>query len=187
MSTYNFFIMPLAFVRAEMQVQAVSLNADERKLIEFLKTYAGKDVGEDSDDFNVSLRIDIKFSKAKDDDAQKVRITNDPEAMQVALSEEDIHEKYPWNYSILTTRLKKRFTDFKANSKYHVIRRSLEDDERFCRKRYLDPHNPKSSVMRFYNSNIIKEFDAHYNRRLQSDGSPAAPALDPNKGSIRVE
>ena len=163
MSSYNFFLMPLAFVREELQTEAVGLNQDERKLIEFLRNKASEDVAR-SDEFNVSLRLNLKFSKSKDDEAHKVRITNDPEATPVTLSEEDIREKYPWDYDVLTTRLRRRFSDFKANAQYHEIRKPLEADKRFCKERYLDPDNKKSSSKRFYNPNILKEFDAHYTK-----------------------
>jgi hypothetical protein len=165
MSGYNFFLMPLAFVRDEMQVQAVSLNADERKLISYLKSRAAEDKSDATSDFSISLRLDLKFSKSKDSDAPKVKLSNDPDATPVTLSEEDIREKYPWDYSILTTRLQKRFNDFRQNQQYHDIRKPLEADERFCRERYLDPGNPKSTVKRFYSPNIVKEFDGHYKKK----------------------
>lgn len=165
MSSYNFFLMPLAFVREAAEVDAVALNADERKVLDYLRTHstAGSD-GEESD-FNVALRLDIKFSKSKDEAAPKVRLSNDPDAMPVSLSEEDIREKYPWDYGILSTRLDKRYDDFLQNGKYHDLRRSLESDERYCRERYLDPGNPRSGVKRFYNPNIVREFDAHYSKK----------------------
>lgn len=164
MSNYNFFLMPLAFVREETKVQAISMNADERKLIKFLREKTKSSDEENPDDFNISLHLDVKFSKSKDDGAQKVRITNDPDATAVTLSEEDIRDKYPWDYDILTTRLRKRYTDFKANQTYHDLRKPLEDDERFCRKRYLDPAKTSGVGKCFYDPNIIKEFDAHYEK-----------------------
>ncbi len=165
MSSYNFFLMPLAFVRDAAEVDAVALNADERKILSYLKSrsIAGSE-GEESD-FNVALRLDIKFSKSKDEAIPKVRVTNDPDAMPVSLSEEDIREKYPWDYAILSTRLDRRYNDFLQNGKYHDLRKTLESDERYCRERFLDPGNPKSGMKRFYNPNIVREFDAHYSKK----------------------
>ena len=57
--------------------------------------------------------------------------SNDPDATPVTLSEEDIREKYPWNYNTLTTRLRKRYLDFKENKQYHKLRKQLEGDNRF--------------------------------------------------------
>lgn len=162
LSHYNFFLMPLAFVVEHLEVQAVNLNAEERKLIEFLQSQALANAKGKPSDFNVSLRLDLKFSKSKSDDAQKVKISNDPDATPVMLSEEDIREKYPWDYNILTTRLRKRYSNFKENKKYHKIRKSLEEDERYCRKRFLDPAKKSGIGKCFYNPNIFKEFDQHY-------------------------
>jgi len=91
-------------------------------------------------------------------------LTNDPNAVPVVLSEEDIRDKYPWDYNILTTRLRKRYSDFKANQKYHGIRKPLEANDRYCRKRYLDPANKAGIGKWFYSPNIVREFDPHYGR-----------------------
>jgi len=162
LSQYNFFLMPLAFVGEHLEVHSVSLNAEERKLVEFLQAKMQENAKGKPGDFNVSLRVELKFSKSKSDDAQKVIVTNDPDATQVTLSEEDVREKYPWDYNILTTRLRKRYVDFKVNKKYHEIRKPLEEDERYCRKRFLDPATKAGIGKCFYNPNIVKEFDAHY-------------------------
>jgi hypothetical protein len=165
MSAYNFFLMPLAFVREELQVEVVSLNSDERKLIEFLRSKIQTGVAANEDGFNVALHLDIKFSKSKADAAHKVVITNDPGATPVTLSEEDIREKYPWDFHIFTTRMKKRYSDFSQNRKYHDLRKPLEDDDRYCKKRYLDPAKTTGIGKCFYNPNIIGIFDGHYTKK----------------------
>lgn len=162
MSSYNFFLMPLAFVREERVVQALNLNSDERRLIDFLKAKCASEDGGEDREFNVSLRLDVKFARSKWDGAQKVKISDDPEATPVTLSEEDIREKYPWDYDILTTRLRKRYSDFKANQHYHEIRKPLESDERFTYKRYLDQDKRIGIGKCYYNPNIVREFDEYY-------------------------
>jgi len=164
LSKYNFFLMPLAFFKVDGSVQSVHLNADEKKLTNFLQKQTQEAESGEVSDFNVALNVDIKFSKSKDASAQAVRITNNPDATAVVLTEEDIRDKYPWDYNILTTRLKKRYSDFKTNNNYHEIRRPLEDDEKFCKRRFLDPMNQTGTGKNFYNPNIIKEFDAHYEK-----------------------
>ena len=165
MSSYNFFLMPLAFVQEEMQVEIVNLNADERKLIAFLhsRTSASSEVNEDG--FNVALHLDITFSRSKSDSAHRVIVTNDPNATRVTLSEEDIREKYPWDFQILTTRIKKRYSDFAQNKAYHDLRKPLEADERYCKKRYLDPAKTFGIGKCFYNPNIMSVFDEHYTKK----------------------
>ncbi len=164
MENYNFFLMPLAFVKSDTAIDVVNLNQDERRLIEFLKKECSAESGDEPGDFNVALRLDVKFSKSKSDKAHKVRISDDPDATPVTISEEDVREKYPWDYDILTTRLSKRYSDFKMNQKYHELRKPLQDDERFCNVRYLDPAKKLGVGKCFYNPNIIKEFDKHYTK-----------------------
>ena len=88
-----------------------------------------------------------------------------PDAFRITLDEEAIRDKYPWDYSMLSGRLRKRYSDFKITSKYHSLRKSLEGNSVYCLERLLDPGNPKSAKKIFYNPNIIKEFDKHYQRR----------------------
>jgi len=165
MSSYNFFLMPLAFVREELKVEVVSLNSDERKLIDFLRSKTSTGAAANEDGFNVALHLDIKYSRSKSDTAQKVIVTNDPDATPVTLSEEDIREKYPWDFQILTTRMKKRYSDFSQNKKYHDFRKPLEKDEQYCKKRYLDPAKKVGIGKCFYNPNIMSAFDEHYTKK----------------------
>jgi len=53
---------------------------------------------------------------------------------------------------------------FKENAEYHSIRKPLEEMDKYCKKRFLGPAQKKGVGKCFYNSNIVKEFDAHYKR-----------------------
>jgi hypothetical protein len=94
-------------------------------------------------------------------------VTNDPSALAVRLTEEQILERYPWDYKTLTEKCRLRYVNFKVNQEYHEIRKRLEADQRFAHIRRLDPENPKSSKKVFYNPNILAEFDKHYTRKSQ--------------------
>lgn len=164
LSGYNFYLMPLSFFRNFNEVPGVLLNASEKKVLEYIKkteeSYDGKSIG----DYNLTLRIDVKFQKVKSTSGLPVQITNDPSATAVFLSEEDFTDKYPWDYDILSTRLSKRYTDFKMNAIYHKIRKKLEQDSKFAYERLLNPKNPNGGKKTFYNPNIQKEFDKHYTK-----------------------
>ena len=110
------------------------------------------------------INYEVRFTRSKAKDVPEVRVTNDPNATEVRMTEVQIRENYPWDYRELTDRCRKRYKDFKENSKYHDIRKPLLKNEKFCRVRYLDPDNPKSANKQFYNPNIIKELDNHYSR-----------------------
>lgn len=116
-------------------------------------------------DYHVSLDVNISFKRTPAAATNAVIVTNDPNdpnAIHVNLSEEDIRQQYPWDYGTLTTRLSNRYIDFKANSDYHDLRKKIAANPQFKKTRYLDPGNPKSLRKDFYNANIVREFDKHY-------------------------
>lgn len=166
LSGYNFYLMPLSFFRNFNEAPGVSLNSNERKVLDYIKK--SEEMYDSSDnvgDYNLTLRIDVKFQKVKSTSGLPVQVTNDPSATAVYLSEEDFSDKYPWDYDILSTRLTKRYSDFKMNAKYHKIRKELEEDKRFAYDRLLNPKNPNGGKKTFYNPNIQREFDKHYSKK----------------------
>lgn len=162
---YNFYLMPLSFFRGFDTAKAVNLNSNEKRLLQYIKEKEKEyDEGEDYGDYNLTLKIDVKFQKVKSNTGVSVQVTNDPTAPLVHLTEEDITDKYPWDYQVLSTRLGKRYSDFKVNKKYHDLRKRLEKDKKYAHVRLLDPGNPKSSQKTLYNPNIQKEFDNSYTK-----------------------
>jgi hypothetical protein len=65
----------------------------------------------------------------------------------------------------LNAQLKQRYNNFSVNKSYHEIRKALENNPKHCRERLLDPGKPNGVKKKFYNTNIIKEFDFVYERR----------------------
>ncbi|MDQ8209772.1 DUF3644 domain-containing protein [Coraliomargarita sp. SDUM461003] len=164
LSIYNFFIMPLAFVRDFHTAECVSLNSEERKTLQYIDSLQESTTEDPASDYSLSLEVDFRIRK-KSTTGAEVRISNSPNAVPIQLSEEDVMDKYPWDYGNLCAYLKNRYIDFLQNPKYHRIRKALEDDKRYCLERLLDPTNPKSSIKRFYNPNIIREFDKNYTKK----------------------
>ncbi len=163
LSDFNFYLMPLAFVELPRQSEAIVLNGAERNFLRYVKHLEEKPKRNDSE-YAVMINYEVRFTRSKAKDVPQIRVTNDPNATEVRMTEEQIRENYPWDYGELTDRCRKRYKDFKENAKYHKIRKPLLENEKFCRVRYLDPGNPKSAKKRFYNSNILQEFDKHYSR-----------------------
>lgn len=165
LSGYNFYLMPLSFFRDFNEASVVSLNSSEKKLLDYIKSVEQKyDEGEDLKDYNLTLRIDIKLNKVKSDSSLPVSISDDKKFTAIKIVDGDFLEKYPWDYEVLTTRLGKRYKDFKVNKKYHDIRKSLESDIRYAYSHLSNPKNPKGARKLFYNPNIQKEFDIHYQK-----------------------
>lgn len=165
MSEYDLFLMPIAFLRDIRSAEGIILNNEERNLMKYMQAIESSIDDDETKDYNFSLDVEIKFKRVPDPASTNVIITNSPDAIPVRLEEADIREKYPWDYKMLCTRLRKRYTDFKQNTFYHDIRKELEENAKLCKPRYLDPGNTNSSMKNFYSPNIVKEFDIHYSRK----------------------
>ena len=163
---YNFFIMPLAFIKDFHTVEAIPLNSEERRLLEYLKQTQQVEGENEADDYSIALEMNISLKKKHGDSLTEVRITDDPSATPIQLEEQDVLEKYPWEYKNLSTYLANRYSDFLQNRKYHAIRKPLEGKPEYCRIRFLDPGNQKSPKKKFYNPNIVREFDKYYTKKI---------------------
>jgi len=163
LSEYNFYLMPLSFVEPPQATNAVLLNKEEQRFLNFVETLESG--GNDTSPYHVTCKIEVKLARSKSKEAPNVRITNDPNAPGLRVTEECIREKYPWDYSKLTAKCRKRFSDFKVVKKYHGLRKHLLNDSRFGMVRLLDPNNPKGPKKQFFNPNIMREFDKHYAKK----------------------
>ena len=157
-------LMPLTFMALPSSVQGSLLNADESNFLAFMASLDEPDVDPEAP-YSVSVNVELKFTRSKSADAFPVKVTGDPLSLQVNLTEEDIRERYPWDYAKLTERCKTRYQGFKVNQQYHGLRKSLASDDRFGRLRYLDPGNTRSAKKPFFNPNILSELDKYYSKK----------------------
>lgn len=160
---FQLYLLPIGFVGGRSQADAVALNLEERQWLTYMSELEAGIDDDVSSDANLTLDIDIRFSRSTKSDLE-VRVSNNPDAVEVQISEADVRDQYPWDYNILSSRLSNRYSNFSMNRRYHDVRRPLEADTRYCSVRYLDPGNPRSSAKKFYSPNIVREFDAHYER-----------------------
>ncbi|TKJ40341.1 hypothetical protein CEE37_08420 [candidate division LCP-89 bacterium B3_LCP] len=163
LSNYNLFLMPIGFIGTP-EATALAISQDEKNLVRYLADLVRDNDSDSGADFHVSLAVNFSFKRSTIDAATEVIVTNDPNALKIQMTEENIRNTYPWDYGELTSQLKRRYSDFKVNLKYHSHRKPLMQDLRFVKPRYLDPNNPRSLKKDFYNPNIFKEFDKHYKR-----------------------
>lgn len=167
LSQYNFFLMPISFYHgfeaAEPAGRAQYPDQIQR-LLGFLDELEEQDVGEDAKQ-HVALSLETKLVRGKDASAVEFRWTNDPAAPAIAIREEDVIKNYPLTYRELTETMRRRYTGFVVNKEFHRLRRLLEKEHKFAIQRVLNPGNPRTPKQRFYNPNILQEFDRHYQRR----------------------
>ncbi len=163
LSEFNLYLMPLSFVDMPNQTEGILFNNEEKNFLKFLEGYESKQHNPNSP-YSVTVNIEVHFVKSKAKDSLAVQLSNDPNATEIRLTDEQIFQKYPWDYKKLTNECKKRYADFKQDKKYHEIRNKLASDSRYGNIRFLDPSNQKSSKKTFFTSNILKEFDKQYQR-----------------------
>jgi hypothetical protein len=90
--------------------QAVSLSDDQKSLIHYLAGLIRSSPGV-ANPFHVSLELKLSFKRsAATPGAVPVTVSNDADALKVTLSEEDVRQRYPWDYADLTGHLKEFYT-----------------------------------------------------------------------------
>lgn len=168
LSIYNFFLMPMTFFHEFEAIKSFSVNSNKEQIENLLRYISVKEKETPSDenkDFNISLKLETKFVKSTSTESLLVNYSNDPDAIKINVQEEDALKNFPFDYEKLTSALTKRYSDFKANQKYHNIRKSLMKNKKLCKTRLLDPTNTKSMKKDWYNSEIFKEFDKYYTKK----------------------
>jgi hypothetical protein len=164
LSDYNFYLMPLSFIRVPSNSSAIVLRKEEDNFIQYINSLEGNQNNCD-EKFSVTVNIDVQFTKSKAKEALNVRVTNNPGATEIRYTEEQITEKYPWDYQKLTDKCKAKYENFKTDKKYHDLRKSLLSNEKYCKTRRLDPGNHKSPKKDFFSPNILDEFNKHYQEK----------------------
>jgi hypothetical protein len=173
LSRYNFFLMPLSFYHGFESVVAASVTKytdQEARLLAYLESLEvnDSDLSKDENSGAICMNIKTTLIRGKGEGAVAFRWTDDATAPALSISEEDILKNYPLDYKSLTSQLRRRYSDFIENTAYHNLRKTFETHKKFCIERLLDPGNPKSPKKRFFNSNILTEFDKHYTKRKKS-------------------
>lgn len=174
LSRHNFFLMPLSFYHGFESVIAASVanySDQETRLLRYLEQLVNSTSGPDDDESDegaIAIQIKTTLIRGKSDDAFAFRWTDDPSAPAISVSEEDVLKNYTLDYKKLTGQLRRRYSDFVENATYHRIRKPLESQKKYCIERLLDPGNAKSARKRFFNSNILSEFDQHYTKRKKT-------------------
>lgn len=160
---FNFYLMPVSFFHlADMESFSVDNDATDN-LMRYLDSVEQSFSDDPDPEFSITLRLETKFVKSSSEEAVLVRVTDDPDAPEIQISEEDALKSYPYTYESLCSSARARYPSFKANSSFHNIMRGLKSQgERFCKERRLDPRNPQSIQKIFYHSRIIEELDKHF-------------------------
>ena len=172
LSEYNFFLMPMSFYPStEMKgTPPQAENKEMQNLLAHLLEVESQFPPDSEAPYAIALSIQTRFVRSSAADAVEVRWTDDKNAPAVTMTEEDvIRRRYPIKFQELVERCRKRYTDFKQNSAFNKIKRSLEDPKKhgdnYCRIHHFDVLEKKDPGRKYYSPEIFKELDKHYTRR----------------------
>lgn len=168
-SERNFCLLPLAFISPSSS-DAIQPSRGEKRFLRYLVKLASGSSGAGSE-YCVAVKVRVHFERSDARGTAKLRLTSDPSAPAVYLTEEEIRKRYLWDYRELTRQCVQRYPEFKIDRNYHQLRKKLESDPRYGHVRLLDPANPKSSKKPFFSPEILVEFDKHYKRQAVSSRS----------------
>jgi hypothetical protein len=76
----------------------------------------------------------------------------------------DHNDKYPLNYNTLVEKMRKLYSDFKRNSRFHTIKKEIEQTGKYSKIWVHNPNQQDGKGKLTYRSNIFEEFDKHYTR-----------------------
>ncbi len=171
LSRYNFYLMPISFFH-NFEMQSFSINREDKQHQNLLRFIADKEKAFPSDEaeaHNISLVLETKWVRSTSTDAMMTlkHAPDDPGAITYKVEEEAaFRNKYPWSWSKdLMPRLKERYSNLVLNHDFWTLKKELEKDHKLCGTRHLDWNNPKGTKKKFYSTNILKEFDKHYERK----------------------
>jgi hypothetical protein len=166
LGSYHFALMPFAFETPAGVIQTVFADDTKGAAGKVAKLLAEQEQAFPFDPtkaYNVGVEVELRFVRKANDSAVAVKIApSDPKAVPVTITEQDILKNYQWRYEDLRRALRRKFKNFKENELFHRVRKSLELDGRYCCTRQLDPRNKRSPKQKFYNPNIVTEFEKHY-------------------------
>lgn len=160
LSDYNFYLMPLAYID-ERKVVDGALTTETENYIKLIKEKLSHE-DKDDDDYDIAISIDVDFKKGNSFDA--VGFSYDPNGIKVALTEENMNQRFPWNRKTVIAKCVERYSDFKQNGKMNEIFKSIKSNPRLSYQRRLYPSKP-TPMTHFYSSNVLKEFDKHYTKK----------------------
>lgn len=164
LSEYNIFLMPITF-KHKFEFESYSINDNDKQTENFLKYIANIENHlpfTENTMYNVSLKLNLKYTKATSSSSILVSNSKDPNAIKVRLTEEEITEKYPFAFKDIYNKCTSRYSNFIKNEKFWKILKLIKQNEKSAYKRKLNPKNKKSLEQYFYNGNVFQVLDKYY-------------------------
>lgn len=162
MTEFDFPMLPLAFVDMPASVDTIVTSPAEGNFLSFVEGICKS--ADSESPYSITANIEYRVVGKRDISAPPIRITDNPEAPEFRVAEEEMRQMYPWDYNELTAVCRERYSDFKAAQLYHKVRKSIESDRQYVWVRYVDTVK-KTGGKNFYSRSIFQEFDKHFTRK----------------------
>ncbi|MGA9098530.1 MAG: DUF3644 domain-containing protein [Methanotrichaceae archaeon] len=94
LSKFNFYLMPLSFVPLQTPSEVIVLNKEETKFFRYIQSLEPAELDPISR-YSVTVNFEVRFIRSTAKDVLSVKVTNNPDAFQIRLTEEQIRDKYP--------------------------------------------------------------------------------------------
>lgn len=100
---------------------------------------------------NADIIAAITQEKSDISIAREYRITNNPNAPEVRLS-----QLPPLTYKDLQRRVKEKYPTISFGKNFNSIMREIQKDESLCKTNFLDPKKPSGTKKRFYEMDAVE-------------------------------
>ena len=137
------YLLPVAFLgKSDILLASKKGDFRQRQLLNYLSQLVGSNDMSDTS-YAVTLQIDVAVNPVAGGGGA-IGVTNDQNAPQVSLSDDQLVRTYPWVHKDLTSECKNRYADFKENRTFHNFMREVKHNTDCAFERKLDPKNAKS-------------------------------------------
>ncbi len=151
-SKLKFVPLPIGYLQQSAKVLVLKKSSKQQQnLLQFLDTNSNLHSTEFSK-FSSRTQIAVQFNKDTRTSSLPIRITNDPKARAVRLSEDDWNARYPLTYKEVIKLAKKSAPAFKTGKNFNIQMRKLEKETENCYVRLIDPKKPDGSKKKFYSA-----------------------------------
>lgn len=168
LSKYNFYLMPLSFyndytIVDNLKIQDTSLKTKLKKDLLVLNTQYKSGPNEK---YSILLSTKVSFTQGETKIiTTKFGKTKEESDFTINLSDDEIDRRYPLSFEDIIKNLRKKYPDFKQDSKFYKLNEKLRNKKINGYQRFLN-NKTKSGACRWqYSSNILNDFDKYYKSR----------------------
>ena len=142
------YLLPVGVVE-ERDVDVVPRVKGQRLLIETLRDIASGSRPAD-DEFAVTLNVEIRLNPVYSGGGS-IGPTDNPDAPRVRLSDDQMLDLYPNDFSDIVAACRRKYPSFKQNGAFYSIMEEVKSDSECAYKRLLDPSRENSASKMMYN------------------------------------